>query len=195
MYIYLLSKRKWPRRTKTLLHDLVVYYFYLLDRGKRRQSRKHLLFIWYAKRNNIVVKTIYFNSCLMFDLLAVIYECFTFRVFLVCVWASVHSDPFLLHYAMFGFCHCQLNYNNIVWICPFSTAQYNLYGIENMYYHIYCLRQRLWIWNLIPTPMCKSYVCHIYFMSLLNGFIPLVKVIFLVLLSLFMCIFFKEFDN
>ena len=51
-----------------------MYFTYLLYRGKQRQSRKPLLFIWYVKINNIAVKNIYFNSFLMFDLLVVIYE-------------------------------------------------------------------------------------------------------------------------
>ena len=28
--------------------------------------------------------------------------------------------------------------------------------------------------DLIPTPMCKLYACRIYFVSILNGFIPVV---------------------
>ena len=42
------------------------------------------------------MKNLYFNSCLMFDLMDVIYECFAFRVFLVCVRSSVQNDPLLL---------------------------------------------------------------------------------------------------
>ena len=34
--------------------------------------------------------------------------------------------------------------------------------------------------------MCKSYICWIFFVSMLNGFIPLFKVLFLVLLYLYM---------
>ena len=75
----------------------------LLDRGNRRQLIKTLLLVLYAKRNNIVVETLYFISCLMFDLLAVIYKCFAFRVLLVFVWASVRSDPLLLHSVMLVF--------------------------------------------------------------------------------------------
>ena len=70
-----------------------MYYIYLIYRGKQRQSRRPL--------NNIIVKNLSFNLCLMFDLLAIIYKCFLFRVLIACVQASVHSDPFLLYSEIF----------------------------------------------------------------------------------------------
>ena len=121
LYIYS-SKRKWPHHTKTLFHDLVMYYIYLY-RGKRCQPRKPLLLIWYENRNNIFVKNIYLNSCLIFDLLAVIYKCFEFEFFLfvfrqVCI--VIYSYRTL---RCSDFFHSWINYNKIVWIFPSSMAQ------------------------------------------------------------------------
>ena len=108
---------------KNLLHDLIMYLIYILHILKQRQSRKPLLFIWYAKRNNNAAKTLYFNLCLIVDLLDIIYECFTFHIFLICVSESVRSDPFLLHSTMFIFFHYWLKYSKIAFICSFRMAQ------------------------------------------------------------------------
>ena len=52
-------------------------------------------------------------------------------------------------------------------------------GFE-IYYSIYYLRRRHWclewLFNLIHTPLRKSYACRIYFMSILHGFILLVNI-------------------
>ena len=75
-----------------------------LYRRNRFRTRKPLLLCWYIKRNRIVVKNIYFNSWLMFNLLSIIYECFSFRVFwFVCLRTSGHSDPLLPYSAILGF--------------------------------------------------------------------------------------------
>ena len=184
MHIYFLSKRKWPRRTKNILHDLVMYNIYLLYRGKWCQSIKPLLLIWYEKRKTSLWK--------LFILICV--WCLTcwdlstnVSLFVFCLFVSRQVCQ-VIHYSCtiprLDFCHCQVNYNSTACICLFRMAQLNIYWIIKIYYHIYCLSQRPWLWNLIPTPMCKSYACQIFFMSILNGFIPLVKVSFLVLLSL-----------
>ena len=47
-----------------------------------------------------------------------------------------------------------------------SKASFNL--AFNRYYNVYCLFHRPWLWNIIPTLICKPYVCWIYFMSILR---------------------------
>ena len=54
-------------------------------------------------------------------------------------------------------------------------TRYNLNYLLKRYYHM-----RRWniglLLFLIPIPMFKSYLCWIYYLSFLNGFIPLVNV-------------------
>ena len=101
-YIFKIIKEKMTSSCKNSF-TWPFHILYLLYIGNRRQSWKPLWFVWNANINNIIVKTVYFNSCLTYDLLSIIYECFIFYVFLVCVWSSVRSYPFLLQSTMFGF--------------------------------------------------------------------------------------------
>ena len=107
IYLYILIEDKTTLLWKTLLfyifeetllrHEILPFYLFcfhfhlevtwlchvihLLYRWLQPQSIKSRLLFRYVNRNNIFVKTIYFISWLMFYLLAVIYKCFSFRVF------------------------------------------------------------------------------------------------------------------
>ena len=56
-------------------------------------NKTSVAFLLYVNRNKIVVKTLHFNLCLMFDLLVVIYKCSSFHVFFVSGKADV-----VIHY-------------------------------------------------------------------------------------------------
>ena len=85
------------------------HLLYLLYKWKRCQARKSML-ICFKNRNNMVVENIYLNNlCLIFNLLAVIYECFEFCYLFVCV------RSYILIYTTD--------------ICPLRMEQYKLYWI------------------------------------------------------------------
>ena len=65
----------------------------------------------------------------MFDLLAVIYEYFAFRVFSVLVWAGGRSDPLLLYSRMFGFMSPMFEIQYDCMDFSLSMSQYNLYWL------------------------------------------------------------------
>ena len=102
-FIYIYITEKVTLSCKTCLHDLVMYLINLLYRGKRIHLEKPLLFVRYINRNNTLLKTPYFNLCLMVDLLSVIYKCLIFHILLFYVRKSVRSDPFLSYYVIFIF--------------------------------------------------------------------------------------------
>ena len=55
------------------------------------------------QEKQVFCEKLYYNSFLMLELLAVIYEYFALRVLLIYVRASVRSDPFLSHSEIFEF--------------------------------------------------------------------------------------------
>ena len=73
LFIYLFSMIIWKR------HDLVMYsIYYIQERDVSQENLYHVILV--CKEKNIIVK-ILLNSCLMFELLYVIYKCFVFCVF------------------------------------------------------------------------------------------------------------------
>ena len=141
IHVYLF-KIKWPHPGKTFfslifefkyLHLITIHFLkyiytrprhllYLLYQGKISHLIKALLLFWNVNRIKSVVKNIYFNSCLIFGLLNVIYDCFKIWVLFFGVYASGHSDPLLLYSAIFVFCCFCWNHNIIVCTRPFRMV-------------------------------------------------------------------------
>ena len=100
---------------------------------------------------------------------------------IVCVWPSWRIDNLLSYYGILGFTPLLFK---LQYYCMHPPVQYILIWFIlafKIYQYIYFLRQRHWrlgwLWNFIPTLMCKLCVCRIYSVSVLYGFIPLVNVL------------------
>ena len=134
---------------------------------------KTLLFFWCVKRNSIILKIfiLIFFWCLTWWPLSTNFSHFVFLF--VCVWESVHSYPLLLYSLIFGLPLLLFKLQHHCINLSVQDESIQFYWLLRIYYRKYCLRQHRWcigwIWNLIPTPMCKSYVCHIYRVSIFNG--------------------------
>ena len=182
MYVYLLH-RKWPRCKKTFLHDLVMYFIYFIEESN--VSRENLYYWFVCKEKQHRYENIYFNLCLMFDLLAVINECYVGKRF------SYYKTFFLARIILFYPCLMR-DVLAVIYVCfTWPTALYaSVYSKKITYvcirlfrlvkklfmldfkrcYHTYCPSQRYWrhgkLCNFIHTPICKLFVCRIYFMSI-----------------------------
>ena len=111
---------------KCLLYDLIMYFLFVIQRKAKSVEETSSIYL-VCEQKRTIVKIPYVNSCLMFDLLAVIYECFSFTVFIVCVWSSVHIHLVLLNSMIFVFLSLPFNiqYRSLTnKICQYLPKKY-----------------------------------------------------------------------